>query len=90
MSTILHAREGGGLGNVHVDKSLGKCALLLLNENFYSLTQLSRAVAEIKKINRAQNYITKFLHCPRVNLSLKSKFFNQGFLNKCNFRVSTL
>ena len=24
MSTIVHAREGGGLGNVHVDKSLGK------------------------------------------------------------------
>ena len=37
MSMIVHAREGGGLGNVHVDKSLGKCALLHLNENFYSL-----------------------------------------------------
>ena len=38
MSTIVHVREGGGLGNVHVDKSLGKCALLLLNENFYSFS----------------------------------------------------
>ena len=24
MSTIVHAREGGGLENVHVDKSFGK------------------------------------------------------------------
>ena len=24
MSTIVHAREGGGLGNVHVDKSFGE------------------------------------------------------------------
>ena len=24
MSTIVHAREGGGLGNVHVDKIFGK------------------------------------------------------------------
>ena len=37
MSTIVHAREGGGLGNVHVDKIFGKMYnFLLLNEYFYS------------------------------------------------------
>ena len=28
MSTIVHAREGGGLGNVHVDKIFGKYSIL--------------------------------------------------------------
>ena len=34
MSTNVHAREGEGLGNVHVDKIFGKKSLfLLLNED---------------------------------------------------------
>ena len=49
------------------------------------MAQLSRAVAEIKKISKVYGYIPKFLYCLRVNLSLRSKFFNQGFLKKCNF-----
>ena len=37
MSTIVHGREGGGLGNVHVDKILGRIYnFLSLNEYFYS------------------------------------------------------
>ena len=37
MSTIVHAREGGGLRNVHVDNFLEKmCFFLLLDEDFYS------------------------------------------------------
>ena len=48
-------------------------------------TQISWAVAEIKKISKLYGSIPKFLHCLRVNLSLRSKFFNQGFLKKCNF-----
>ena len=41
-----------------------------------SLAQLSRAVAEIKKISKLYGSIPKFLYCLRVNLSLRSKFFN--------------
>ena len=47
--------------------------------------QLSWAVAEIKKISKLYGCIPKFLYCLRVNLSLRSKFFNQSFLEKCNF-----
>ena len=48
-------------------------------------SQLSRAIAEIKKISKLYGYIPKFLHCLRVNLSLRSKLFNYVPLKKFNF-----
>ena len=35
----------------------------------------------LKKNWRIRDYNPKFLHCPRVNLSLKPKFFNQPFFS---------
>ena len=56
----------------------------------HSATQCPWGLSGWKKICRIWDYNPKFLHCLGVNLSLKPKFFNQGFLNKCDFRVSTL
>ena len=56
---------------------------------WYSL-KLSRAATGIKKKYKLYDYNPKFLWCLKVKMTLRSKFFNQLFLNKCSFRVFTL
>ena len=51
--------------------------------------QLSRAVAEIRKIRKLSDYILKILYCPRITISLSLKFFNDVPLKKCDFKIFT-
>ena len=53
-------------------------------------TQLPRAVSEIKKMSKVYDYNPKFLHWSKVKMSPQSKFFNEPFLFKSNFKVFTL
>ena len=46
-------------------------------------TQLFRAVDGMKRIRKLCDYIQIFLHCPRVKISLRPKFFKQNFLKNC-------
>ena len=62
------------------------CQLLQI----HYMPQLPRAVTEFKKMFEQYGYYPKFLHWSKVKMSPQSKFFNQVFLFKSNFKVFTL
>ena len=49
--------------------------------------QLSRAVAEIRKIRKLSDYILKILYCPKIKISIILKLFNHVPLKKCDFQI---